>query len=137
MLSVVLLLYKGRLPKLIRWASAAVAPALAFVLLEYVTHLVTNDVPLPAIGLNLVLYYLAALVLFFLFGRTDIAVAGITIAAVCVGYISYYDLLSFSLSSCYVFYLESGLMEKNWFLFRTYLIDSHSGFQSLCSLIKE
>ena len=90
LLSVVLLLYKGRLPKLIRWASAAVAPALAFVLLEYVTHLVTNDVPLPAIGLNLVLYYLAALVLFFLFGRTDIAVAGITIAAVCVGYISYY-----------------------------------------------
>ena len=90
LLSVVLLLYKGRLPKLIRWASAAAAPAMAFVLLEYVTHLVTNDVPLPSIFLNLLLYYLAALVLFFLFGRTDIAVAAITGFAVCVGYISYY-----------------------------------------------
>lgn len=90
LLSVVLLLYKGRLPKMIRWASAAAAPAMAFVLLEYVTHLVTNDVPVPAILLNLLLYYLAALVLFFLFGRTDIAVAVITVVAVSVGYISYY-----------------------------------------------
>lgn len=90
LLSVVLLLYRGRLPKAIRWATAAAAPAMAFVLLEYVTHLVTNDVPVPALLLNLLLYYLAALVVLFLFGRTDVAVAVITVFAVCVGYISYY-----------------------------------------------
>jgi len=93
LLSAALPLYRRRLAKPVSWIVAALAPALAFVMMEYITHLVIRDVAIPAILLNLILYYLAALVALCLFGHTAGAVAFITIFPVCVGYISYYTTL--------------------------------------------
>ncbi len=90
LLSTLLLLYRPRLPRLLRYLSIAAAPGVSFFLMEYITHFAPRDISIPIIILNLVLYYLLGLFLLFLFGRSSAAVAIVTIFPVCVGFISYY-----------------------------------------------
>ncbi len=90
LVSVLLAMFRPRLPKLIRLLSIAVAPGIAFFLLEYVTHFALRDISIPVIILNLALYYLLCLFLFFLLGSSAWAVALTTAFSVGLGIVSYY-----------------------------------------------
>ena len=90
LVSVLLAMYRPRLPKLIRLLSIAAAPGIAFFLLEYVTHFALRDMSIAVILLNLALYYLLGLFLFFLLGSSAWAVAITTVFSVGLGIASYY-----------------------------------------------
>lgn len=92
LLSTLLLLYRPRLPRVLRYLSIAAAPGISFFLMEYITHFAPRDISIPIIILNLVLYYLLGLFLLFLFGRSWAAVTLVTVFPVAVGLISYYVL---------------------------------------------
>lgn len=89
-LSVPLLLYRPRLPRVLRYLSIAAAPGLSFFLMEYITHFAIRDISIPVILLNLALYYLLGLSLLFLSGSSGAAVALVTVFSVGVGFVSYY-----------------------------------------------
>ena len=90
LISVLLAMYRPRLPRLLRWLSIAAAPGIAFFLLEYVTHFAIRDISIPVIILNLALYYLLCLFLFFLLGSSAWAVALTTVFSVGLGIASYF-----------------------------------------------
>ena len=78
-----------RSPLWLRWVIVAVSPFCAYVATESLLHS-PFDMEGPIIFLNIILFYIAATAIMFIFGRTAPAIITVTVLPVILSIISYY-----------------------------------------------
>lgn len=82
-------LLEGKIRRIVDWSVIALSPALCFFALEYYVHS-PQDIPILSIIINLVIFYLLALFLFFMFRRSDVPIILLALVAAIYGFINYF-----------------------------------------------
>lgn len=88
-----LLWLPGSFSRPFRIVCCMLLPAAAFLLTESMTHVVWDTMEWDAVLLNLVFYYLLSLFLFFLTGRTSVALCILLLFTVIIGLANYFVIL--------------------------------------------